>query len=112
MLDRTRHRGDVVVAELGLDDRSRLLGLVSGRRIDEDVLVVLGDDETAGLEVARELGGLAAQTAEMEAVEKAAGALLLDVDPDAEVVGYTGILPKSAICRCSRCFVMPPRKNG
>ena len=112
VLDRARHRGDVVVAELGLDDRTRLLRLLAGRRIDEDVVVVLGDDEAAGLEVACELGGLAGQAPEMEAVEKAAGALLLDVDPDAEVVAYTGILPKSAICRCSRCFVMPPRKNG
>src|SRR3954471_8487160 len=112
VLHGARDRRDVVVADLRLDHGARPLRLVAGRRVDEDVVLVLRDDEPARLEIACELGCLAGQPAEMKAVEEAARALLLDVDPDAEIVGYAGILPNSAIRRCSRCFVMPPRKKG
>jgi hypothetical protein len=110
-LDRAGDSRDVVVAELRLDDRASALRLFPVRCVDEDLVSVLGDGEPPRLQLACELGGLACE-AEAEPVQEAAPALLVDVDPDAVVVGYAGILPNSAMPSCSRCFVMPPRKNG
>ena len=79
------------------DDAACTLGVGVRVCIDEDVVAVARDGEAPG-----PLGG----------------AQLLEQRPrirwrqmDAEVV-YAGILPKSAMPVCSRCFVIPPRKNG
>jgi hypothetical protein len=66
-------------------------------RVDEDVVPVARDREAAAVDVARLL----------EAAQQRACIVGRDVDPE---VVYAGILPDTPIC--SRCFVIPPRKNG
>jgi hypothetical protein len=83
---------------LAADDPGGPLRVGIGVRVDEDVVAVVRDGEASAL-VARAA----------EPLEQRVRVVRLDVDPE---VVYAGILPKSAIPCCSRCFVMPPRKNG
>jgi hypothetical protein len=79
------------------DERARALRLCVRVRVDEDVVAVARDREAPGsLDAAQPL-------------EERAGIIGLQVD--AKVVD-AGILPKSTMPCCSRCFVIPPRKNG
>jgi hypothetical protein len=79
------------------DDAACALRVRVGVRVDEDVVAVTRDGEAAG-----PLGG-------PQLFEQRAGIGRRQMD--AEVVD-AGILPKSAMPVCSRCFVIPPRKNG
>jgi hypothetical protein len=81
---------------LAADDRGGTPRLGIAVRVDEDVVAVVRDGEpTAGVARAPE---------PLQQRVRLVGA---DVDPE---VVYAGILPK--IPSCSRCFVIPPRKNG
>jgi hypothetical protein len=122
VLDGAGEGGGSEVAQLGLDHRARSLRFVGRARVDEHLVVVVGDDEPPLLELARQLGGFVAEL-QPEALEEAGRLLVLDRDADAPVVPghYAGILPYSASVDpttrsetpvWSRCFVMPPRKNG
>ncbi len=72
---------------------------VAGRGgVDEDLVAVARDDEPPR--------ALRRVQADEQRVGIGRGEM------DAVVVGYAGILPYSAMPVCSRCFVMPPRKNG
>jgi hypothetical protein len=86
----------VLDARPAADERGRALRLGVRVRVDEHVVAVVGDGEAAAL-VARAA----------EPLEQRVRVVGADVDPE---VVYAGILPK--IPSCSRCFVMPPRKNG
>src|SRR5262249_37183347 len=91
-----------------------------GVGVDEDRVAGGGDGGAPLLELARELARLDAEL-EAEAVEEAF-VTVGDGDVDPPVVAHqAGILPYSArvepvirseIPVWSRCFVMPPRKNG
>ena len=121
MLDRADRRVDGEVAELGVDHRACALGFGVRAGVHEDFVVVGRDRESPFRKLLRELGGLVAQL-EAEALEEAGGVLLLELDADAPVVGHqAGILPystsvdpttRSETPVWSRCFVIPPRKNG
>ena len=70
VLDPARARLDAVLAELGLDDRVRLLGCRVGCGVDEDRVVVARDREPLRLQLVRELARLDAEVAG-EPVEEA-----------------------------------------
>ena len=101
----------------------RALSASAGERgVDEELVAVARHDEPPLLELLGELARLVAQL-EAEPVEQPAGVLVVDLDLDPVVVPrhYAGILPYSArfepttrseIPVWSRCFVIPPRKNG
>src|SRR3954447_658846 len=85
--------------DLALADQvARPLGVRGRGRVDEDLIAVAGDREAA-----RALG-LVQPDDQRVGIGRG--------EMDAVVVGYAGILPYSAMPVCSRCFVMPPRKNG
>jgi hypothetical protein len=78
------------------DDPGGAPGLGVRVRVDEDVVAVVRDREAAA-RVARAA----------EPLEERVRVIGADMDPE---VVYAGILPE--IPSCSRCLVIPPRKNG
>src|SRR5947208_13976040 len=111
------------VLQLLLDDAAGLFGLQSGGGVDEHRVSVLGNGEP----LIAQLGGQLIRVAlrEPEPLEQAAGSVLVgQLDPDAPVVGghqagvgalmSLNVWPniRSLTPVWSRCFVIPPRKNG
>ena len=86
-------------------ERARL-GLGGRGRVDEEVVAVARHGEPPRLELAREIGGLAAQP-EAEALEEPAGVLVLDLDADAVVV--LGTLSVDLACLGERRRRTPAR---
>src|SRR6478672_1117421 len=109
VLDLAHSAFDVVLAQLGLDDLPRPVGLGPRARVDEQRLVVARNGEPASLEILRQLAGLGAEV-EAQPFEQPVGMRVLEVDPDAPVVVHEPILAEMPTA--SRCLVIPPSQNG
>src|SRR4051812_41589103 len=109
VLDRPDRALDPGLSQLCLDDRSRTLGLGARACVDEQGVVVAGDDEPSPLELLRQFAGLRAEV-EPEPFEHALGMLVRDVDLDSPVVVHASILAEMPLA--SRCLVIPPSQNG
>src|SRR5438874_450753 len=116
-------RREARLLQLRLDQAARLLRLHPARRVDEHRVAVARDGEPMLAQLVRELFRVVPRQA--EPVEQAAGALLVgQLDANAPVVlrhqaGAPALIsanvcPKrrSDMPIWSRCFVIPPRKNG
>ena len=88
VLDPARPRLDPVLAQRRADHGIGLLGLVARGRVDEDRVAVAGDGEAPFLQLARQLAGLAAELGARSRQQARGVARLVDLDPDAPVVGH------------------------